>query len=339
MRNLNDHKTTHPVPDCRYIAYTESGRTARGLSDRRACLAALLAEAEASGRIPILPRFHLNTDHNQGIWLLPSNLLEYVSLSKFANVLSGYVTSDEFHHNDISSKRVVNGEPASASKDAAEQLVERRWPNGNWWNGLPDTKRRLDEFHGELGGHRGWFRPPSYVYEFAKNIADTIDGNYLGMHIRRRDRLINNPYLNKATQSQAILRRIAPYTGKMRNLYIATDEQDPRHFDLLRSHYNVFTASNFDCFDTPELKYNNFLRYAIEMCVVDLATVSFFTFTNSGHWYDLNVNAPCFSVTDYPKGYVRARVRWIRRIRKFRLLTLASVRRVPSGLASPDRFH
>eukprot|EP00913_Durusdinium_trenchii_P036041 g33723.t1 len=51
----------------------------QGLSDRRACLAIILAEAFLLNRIAVLPRFTLSAQHNGGRQLL-SNLLEYVSL-------------------------------------------------------------------------------------------------------------------------------------------------------------------------------------------------------------------------------------------------------------------
>ena len=72
--------------------------------------------------------------------------------------------------------------------------------------------------------------------------------NYYALHVRRRDRAILSPELNRATQAKAIIKRIQTMVSQGETLFLLSDEKAPHYFKPLEKHWKIVRYHDF-----PEL--------------------------------------------------------------------------------------
>ena len=72
--------------------------------------------------------------------------------------------------------------------------------------------------------------------------------NYYALHIRRGDRAIRSPELDRATQAGAIIERIQTMVPQGETLFLLSDEKAPYYFKPLEKHWKIVRYHDF-----PEL--------------------------------------------------------------------------------------
>ena len=115
--------------------------------------------------------------------------------------------------------------------------------------------------------------PARDIKETAQQVSAALGDKYYVLHIRRDEFAERVPAIDKATRPRAILDRIQTFVPRGVTLYIMTDERDPRYFDLLREHYEVYQYFDFPslaaCIDTPDP--DNYKLFMIESQIRDTA--------------------------------------------------------------------
>jgi len=297
--SFHQNPQRHPQAGKKYIFYSSKDSFATGLSDRRSCLAALLAEAEYTKRIPVIPKFNLCASHNNGIELPPSTLLKYLSLEMFRSVLEDYVSIDDFDFDSVTSSSTISGEDNAKFTDLKEHLLIRRWNHANWYVSLSETFARTAEFHGTgMTNSSGWFLPSETVLEIANKVVDELGSNYIGLHLRRGDKLKQIEKLDRETSPSNILRRLQRHRGSFEKIYLCSDEKDVNFFDSVRSKYKTYSWRDFNYLQTHEILNDNYLLFAIEMCILMKANKAFYTFTDSTPWFFLENQKKHYSITN-----------------------------------------
>jgi len=300
--SFHQNPQRHPQDGKKYILYSTEDSFATGLSDRRACLSALLAEAEYTKRIPVIPKFNLSSSHNNGVQLPPSTLLKYISLEKFSSILEDYVSIDDFAFDSVASVNTISSEDDdddAESVNVEEQLLIRVWSHANWHVSLPETFARTAEFHGTGMTHSsGWFLPSTTVLNIANKIIDELGSNYIGMHLRRGDKLIEIEKLDRETSPTNLLQRLKPHRRDFEKIYLCTDEKDASFFDPVKRTYKTYGWRDFNCLQTDEILNDNYLLFAVEMCVLMKASKIFYTFTDSTPWFSSENSKKYYSITN-----------------------------------------
>lgn len=133
--------------------------------------------------------------------------------------------------------------------------------------------------------HTGVLLPYSFLPTMAafplRTVAEKIImqlGDYDAIHVRRgdklkirKDRFGNNrtlfPHLDRDTQPQAIMLRIADWIPKGRTLFIASNERTPGFFNPLMSKYTVAFSSQFKSILDPVVQ-NNYQLYMVERLIL-----------------------------------------------------------------------
>lgn len=256
----------------------------QGLSDRRACLAIVLAEAFLLGRVAVLPRFTLDAiRHNHGVQLPDRDLQDYISLE---HIPIATIARDNFKfrtEDAVVAKGILD--PCYWRTCSARVLV-RPCVVGFWRNEVHDTVFHLaGELHGQgMKPTPGLFAPaPSVVRDAVK--AKSCLGTYIGVHVRRGDKLDMMQCLDQGTCAEAVAAKVAAVAPpNIRNVYVARNDVAVDFAGSLASKgFHCFVAE--DVFQKSEFREDNHLLFAMEMWLVDHADVSIRTFNDSTPWY------------------------------------------------------
>lgn len=111
----------------------------------------------------------------------------------------------------------------------------------------------------------------------AEKIIQSL-GDYDAIHVRRGDRVKTRkdrfgvkrtlfPHLDRDTQADAILQRVAIWIPEGRTLFIASNERRPGFFNALSSKYNVVFISQFKSIVEPVVQ-NNYQLFIIERLIL-----------------------------------------------------------------------
>ena len=245
-----------------------------GLEHHVTNLRCLVREAHASGRLAVLPPLTLHPKHNfghardwrwQDYYDLDASTLvdaagrEYpLPIAPAAPALSGK------RPGSAAPLGVRPGERFPTNGDAYP-LVVRTFRQQIFKNEVPQECQPPLELR---------LRPAELVLRLAEKAArhlaslaqDAADG-YVGVHVRRGDRLAERefaPALTEPPHIEAVLTRIAVRRDEV--LFVASDERDPSFFEPLRTRYRLFR-----CTDFPYLKAlvsgddpDNYLLYQVE---------------------------------------------------------------------------
>lgn len=312
----------HPRRDGRYLVYaTRSPGYASGLTDRRASLAALLAEAEALGRAVVLPPAALAGLHNTATTdagPVEAPWSKYVDVEALAHMLGvEVVEAHELVLGDglaglpweqrlAAAVKGLGGTVTVVHDDVPvdalrrelghENLVVRLWPDSHWHRAFPDTLARAAELHAvgmttSLASANPAFRPSRLVASLAKPVLDTLGGQFAAAHVRRGDKLRGHPPLAAWASVTSLADALRPARERgIDALYIAYQaaaEQEPLEFaPLAEEGWRIFVAADFPWLtEVVEEDEDNYLLFAVEMAVVDSAAFAVRTFTDSAPWF------------------------------------------------------
>lgn len=132
----------------------------------------------------------------------------------------------------------------------------------------------------------GLFAPSEAVLRAAARAKARLGGRaYVGVHVRRGDKLAMMPGLAGATSGEAVARSVAAAAPPgVAVCYLATNEEAVDYAGPLR-------AQGFQCYGAaelfPELRAggDNYLLFAAEMLLVDEAAACICTFSDSPPWF------------------------------------------------------
>ncbi|CAK0892156.1 unnamed protein product [Prorocentrum cordatum] len=262
----------------------------QGLSDRRACLAVILAEAFLLERVAVLPLFRLDADrHNAGVLLPGSDLSEYVSLER---IPVATVALADFAWEPGEAAVVAGPVRPREWRGCRARVLVRPCTPGFWRNEL------AGELHGTgMRPTAGLFAAPARVAAAAARAAARIGAPYVGVHVRRGDKLSLMPWLEAATRGEAVARAVAslapPGVG---HVYVASNDAEVDYAGALRA--EGFRCSRPQDVFAEEVGRNNHLLFAMEMKLVDDAVVCIRTFNDSTPWYFSAVRKPSYHLVD-----------------------------------------
>jgi len=277
---------SHPKHGYKYLFYSSEITFPAGLSDKRASLASLLAEAEITKRIPIVPNFVLDPKHNHGFELPPNNLLKYISLERFRSVFPEIITLDEFDFAAASRKLINQQTNTLELAGLADVLVERVWPNSIWYRANPEIIDRISTFHGTgSGSTSGWFLPTQKVRELAAPVLSVLGEDFVGVHLRRGDRMEQIPAMKRDTSPSRVMQRVREFVPNPITIYLSTNETSPKYLNEIKEYGQVVSAASFESLKIDELRNDNYLLFAVEMYIVGMAKEAFYTFCDSRPWY------------------------------------------------------
>ncbi|CAE8647963.1 unnamed protein product [Polarella glacialis] len=219
---------------------------AQGLSDRRACLAVVLAEAFLLGRVAVLPLFTLDAGrHNNGLELEDTDLTEYVSLEHMpVETIPALV--------DLPEGDLLETEgpldPQEWLHCPVRVLLRRCADKGFWRSEVhPSVLHLAGELHGTgMKPTPGLFGPSERVARAAAQAAASIGAAFVGVHVRRGDKLEMMAGLADATSAEAVARRVAGLAPVgVGHVYVASNDHSVDYASAL-------SARGFCCHG-PEL--------------------------------------------------------------------------------------
>ena len=173
----------------KYLYYKTKKKMKAGISDRRACIAVLLAEAKLTNRIAILPKMILSKYHET---LGNKDIIDYIHDKYFKITNIEYTTDTEFKINDINPEDVLNINERERFDESNKMLVIRNCINDNYWRlgNLHNVIKLAGIYHGT---GMNLSNPIFYVPDNIKKIGDSILSRLkkptIGIHLRMRDRM------------------------------------------------------------------------------------------------------------------------------------------------------
>ena len=275
----------------KYLYYNTASRASEGLLDRRSCLLILLAEAKLSNRIAVVPKFKLLSTHNNGKSFWSYLIDTYVSLEK---IEVDYILEEEFEEirSTISEASIKYIKTKTFNFDTAHKLVVRELKTDNFWKlkNLYEVNALARLYHG-FGAK--FVIPivdaPDYIKEIGERILDQLEQPVIGLHLRRGDRL--NKKLDASMNPDVLIDKLNQFQYK--SVFYCTNDssykiENPKFF------------SNIDFKDEFGEIADNYLRFAIEMYVVDNCDISVRTFKDSSPaFYKTNKENSNYAICDY----------------------------------------
>ena len=254
----------------------------------------------------VLPRFSLDAArHNLGVELEASDLSEYVSLDFIP--VETVPLLDFFWDPDDAAYAQGPIHPAEW-RPCQERVLVRPCAVGFWRNPVHDTVHKLaGEMHGTgMRPTSGLFGPSARVAAACRRAAARVGGPYIGVHVRRGDKLELLPGLRAVTNPDAVAWAVSCAAGELRDVYVATNDPGADYAGLLKARgFKVHTRGNLFA---EERGSDNHLLFAMEMLLVDEAAVSIRTFNDATPWFfssQLKPNHFLFdrSMHDYVFGF------------------------------------
>jgi len=276
----------------KYLYYQTEKKNAAGISDRRASLAVLFADAKLTNRIAIVPKFKLSQNHNNGRKISESYLINtYFDIQKLG---VEYIYDDVFKKEIINNIKkddilFINSEAINVLNN--KTLVIRKLKNDNFWSlkYLKDVINLAGKYHG-IGMKLTipMFTVPKYISDLGNRILSILPRPIVGIHLRRGNRLNNK--LNISMKPYIIKKKIKKL--KYSSVYYCSNDTT----------YNII-GENFYCklnfVDILGNITNNYILFCIEMFIVDRCDVSIRTFSDSSIYYykdNIDIN---YSLTNY----------------------------------------
>lgn len=275
----------------KYLFYNAKARWGEGLSDRRACLMILLAEAKLSNRTAVIPEFSLGSKHNNG-----KKKDSYI-VDEYCNVDSlkvDYILKKNFDNleNEIDKEDIleINDNPFDYNRN--EVLVVRNLVDDNFWNlnKLSDVISLAKLYHGNGAKFVvPMIAAPKQVIEIADKVIAQLPKPTVGLHLRRTDRL--NKKLDLSMNEKVIISKMNGFDYN--SVFYCTNDKSYKI-----NHEKFYSNKNFDFLE--ELKTDNFLFFCVEMYIVDNCDISIRTFKDSSPFFYMedktNKN---YSICDY----------------------------------------
>jgi len=284
----------------KYLFYRTDKRVACGLSDRRSSLCGLLAEARFLGRAAVLPLFELSVAHNYKRTVPLSDLTEYFNFDLIKAEVPVF-TQAQIDQTGMKSTLTVSEDVATEDLLlCSEQLIVREWTDDNFYTSHEHLRPLASRYHGTgMGPGPGMFLPTARTRELGDRILEQLDQPFVGIHLRRRDRLSLVPRLKELTSPSNVWRSLIQRSLENSVVYFASDEQSPSYYQELAALLNIRRWVDFKA-DIPNYyRENNYQLFALEMYIVDRAKAGFRTFQDATPFYCLNdTDQRSFSLTD-----------------------------------------
>ena len=270
----------------RYLRY-DAPPVLAGLAHHVANLRCLLREAHATGRLAVLPPLTLHPKHN-------FNHNRDWRWDDYYDLDASTLIDAAGREHPLPIAKSLPGPPSRPNESAAPFLVRpgKRIPPESGRHRL--VVRRIGDsvFRRQVPQEhpptvRLELRPAVPVARLAArataSMAPLADGEFVGVHVRRGDRLGEYPAAcTEPARIEARLASLAVARGTV--LFIASDERDPRFFEPLRAHYQLVRYTDFPFLaalvsgEHPD----NYLLYRVEQEILARAKLRIETLPNRG---------------------------------------------------------
>jgi hypothetical protein len=285
-----------PITPYKYLTYRDTF-TKAGLWHQRSNIEFLIREAREFNRIPVLPSVVLSGHHNDGVEI-QSNLCRYFDWPSSHKL---------FLNNPDSNIRIcLNGNPSDSGLSqnlySVPATASMRCPQISSETVVVKVVNieMTKKFHG-LWRRMSADLPFSEDLELSVKFSDEVQAvasyvasemgadKYAAVHIRRGDK-------SDITGNYTSPEQIAEYLSKVVNrkmpVYLLTDDPSSNYIRAIESrypcyHYRKFrklrslvchTATTMAKRALGCLKPDNFMLYAIEMCILENADIPIYTF-------------------------------------------------------------
>lgn len=248
-----------------------------GLEHHAGNLRCLLREAHATGRLAVLPPLTLHRKHNfghardwrwQDYYDLDASTLIDAAGREHPLPIAPIALAWAGQRGGGATPLVVHPGEHIPPNGTSHPLVVRTFRRQLFKNEVPQEGQPPVELQ---------LRPAEPVLRLAQRTSqhlaslarqgDAPENGYVGVHVRRGDRLGEFEFPSERTEPphiKAVLTRMAVYPAEV--LFIASDERDPGFFDPLRACYRVLRYTDFPYLqalvsgDDPD----NYLLYQVE---------------------------------------------------------------------------
>lgn len=275
----------------RFLMYRPLGRDRFGYMHNLSNILALCAEAAHLGRSVILSAPDFDPSHNFGI---PVNKHwdNYIDLNNITvNILSTenlicdqsfkipVFRHDNFPIHSFSPTQigiVRNTQDGSSEENQVKTLLIRELsPEFNLWgSATPDIQ---DQYCVNIN-------PSTTVSELASSVVDALLPSYIALHIRRGDRLKQNPLIDKYTKGEFVRVFIEENCGpRPHNIFLMSDEREPSFFEVLKTYFSLNTYLDFPNLSSL-VQYpapDNYMLFCIEKLIYYKAAIRIGVFTDS----------------------------------------------------------
>ena len=275
----------------KYLYYKAKVKASAGISDKRACIAVLLAEAKLTNRIPILPKMMLSKNHQT---LIKKDMICYIHDTYFI-IPTEYTIDDDFNFNNINSDDICNVYGQDKFK-SNKKLVIRNTEYDNFWNlnKLTEVIKLGGIYHGvgmELSNPI--FIVPDKIKKIGDLILNKLKKPIIGIHLRMGDRL--NPLLKKQLTPSNIKNLIKNLNYN--SVYYCSNSNFKMNTCNIVSNELFFEKSDF----SKELINieDNYILFCIEMYIVDNCDISIRTFVDSSIYFNKQHYGNNYTITNY----------------------------------------
>lgn len=197
-------------------------------------------------RTLILPPAFLGAKQNAGI---PANkqIYDYLSLDNTQVTVKGkqqafsYMYWHELKRQGMANWTTQYQNPDEPFKlnDSADLLIRHKKIKHNLFSVLCSLlsadKMRIS------------FSPSPQYKRLAQQTVDALGGvkSYYALHARRGDRASGSPEVDRATQPDAIIKRLRAWVPEGATLYVLSDEMDEGYFSPLKKHWRLMRYWDF----------------------------------------------------------------------------------------------
>lgn len=238
--------TNNSVPKRKYCLILKKERREGGLLNNLSFLLKGVRYAVLNNRTLILTPAFLGAEQNAGI---PANkqIYDYVSLRDTQVSVQGqqqvfsYVYLQQLKRQAMTNWTIKYQSPDEPFKlnDSADLLVRHKKIKHSLCSvlcGLLSTdKLRIN------------LAPRSQYRRLAQQTVDALGGakSYYALHVRRGDRAISSPEVDRATRAEAIVKRLRAWVPEGAILYVLSDEMDEAYFSPLKKHWRLMRYWDF----------------------------------------------------------------------------------------------
>ena len=277
----------------KYLYYKAKVKGIAGISDRRACIAVLLAEAKLTNRVPILPKMMLCKNHQT---LIKKDMICYIHDTYFKIPNINYIiTDDDFNFNNINSNDIYNVYGQDNFK-SNKKLVIRNTNSDNFWNlnKLTEVLELAGIFHGSgMKLSIPIFIVPDNIKKIGDLILNKLKKPTIGIHLRMGDRLNPNLKLQLTPSNiKNVIKKLnynSVYYCSNSNFKINTCKKEGNKLFFNKSDFSKELINIED----------NYVLFCIEMYIVDNCDISIRTFKDSSIYFNKQNCGINYTLTNY----------------------------------------
>lgn len=263
------HKITHQQN--RYLFYDDHNQA--GISHLKSNLAHYFREASQLNRSCVIKNPPLEKKHNSG--LTPNTAwTQYIDFNK-SQLPADYLLVDEFIKKPLADAQilVISGQYKLSEEQNRYPVIIRDMS-------AHPLYRPIYEQHYPTHKPDVNFHPAKIINDQANKTIKQLPQNFCAIHIRRGDRLLNNPTLKANTSPKNVLKKLQQYNPHNLPIFLMTDEKNKQFYNNLSTHFSVYRIDDFSHLVEVAKQGDNYLLFCIETLILSKAKIRIRTIKN-----------------------------------------------------------